>query len=415
MITLTEAPHLALDEFRRLMSIHPLHFWQLDHESVPVDNRCASYIYEHSWQRADGVGRQEIIRAILAAERSLKDVLGFPVAPEFITEDIPFPAHYDPRLAHLAAVDGQGKWIGVQTRYGHVQELGALELSHIGNANVTLTDADGDGVNDTFTVSIATTVTDADEIAVYFVPADRWDGSSVSDKWRVRPVKVSIASGTATITGRAWTIVKPARYNGMVVSTVDAATAGNFAASLAVYRRRANPSDHGALVWETIPDGCYCNDSVISTDPAGNSTQTVRYQVRESRAGWIAGEAASYDSLAAEWSAAAWAVGYPPSKLRANYVAGYPTTDGEMPEWLKQIVAKLAAAELARPICDCADGNGAVTYWQEDLAKTTSGGDSYFLPQDVMSNPFGTRRGQVDAWREIRTRELIHTRGVAVI
>ena len=108
-------------------------------------------------------------------------------------------------------------------------------------------------------------------------------------------------------------------------------------------------------------------------------------------------------------------MGAPPQKLRANYVAGYPTTGGEMPEWLKQIVAKLAAAELARPICDCADGNGAVTYWQEDLAKTTSGGDSYFLPQDVMSNPFGTRRGQVDAWREIRTRELIHSRGVAVI
>lgn len=415
MITLTEAPHLALDEFRRIMSIHPLHFWQLSHDAVPVDNACAGYIYEHSWQRADGVGRQEIIRAILKAERSLKDALGYPVAPEYITEDIAYPEHYDSRLAHLSSVDAKGRWIALQTRYGNVQALGALELSHIGNAAVALSDADGDGVNDTFTVSIATTVTDASEIAVYFVPLDRWDGSGVSDKWRVRPVKASISGGTVTITGRAWTIVKPAEYNGLIVETVDAADTANFAATLAVYRRRPDPANHGALVWETLPDGCACDASAVDTDPAGNTTQAARYQVRDAGQGWIAGEAASYSSSTGLWSAAGWAVDAPPQKLRANYVAGHPTTDGEMPEWMKELIAKLAAAELARPICNCHDGNGAVTHWQEDLAKNSSGGDSYFLPQDVMSNPFGTRRGQVDAWRFIRTRELIMMRGVAVI
>lgn len=408
-----EAPLLPLDEWRRIMGLNPFAFWQLgDDDKLRINSACSPLVFQYAWQNANALGRAEIADAIMSAEQKLKLVLGYSVAPDYEADELQFPEHYDPRLAHLSATDQKGRWLALQTKRGHVQALGAVELSHIGNASVTLADADGDGVDDTFTLSIATTVTDATELAVYFVTADRFDGADVSERWRVQPVRASISSGTATIKGRAWTIVRPVKHEGVTSAALDPAVIGVLASSLAVYRRRPAPDQHGALVWETIPDGCYCDTSMVTTDPAGNTTQTARYQVRNSERGWIAGEAASYDSGAGEWSAAGWAVGYPPQKLRVNYLAGYPLVNGEMPEWMKVMVARMAAAELGRKVCGCDDANGNVAHWQVDLSE--QGGDkSYFVAQGDLNNPFGTRRGHVDAWREIRSRELELIRGVA--
>jgi len=67
-------------------------------------------------------------------------------------------------------------------------------------------------------------------------------------------------------------------------------------------------------------------------------------------------------------------------------------------------VARMAAAELARPICACDEANRELYRWQFDLARTGGANDESYgaVSATDLDNPFGTRRGHVYAWRMIK-------------
>lgn len=403
------APLLPLDEWRRIMGFHPFHFWQLaDTALAPVTSACNTLVFESSWQYADAVGRSDILRAIQHAEDKLADYLGFAPAPRQEYDEVPFPQFFDPRNTYLSSADAQGRWLALNLTKRRVATLGTLTVAEIGDAAVTLSDTDGDGLNDTFTVSIATTVTDPDQLAVYFAAADRFDGSDLSERWRVVPVSVSIAAGVATIKGRAWTIVKPVQYSGVGRNGLEA-TGNVYAGTLTVARRAVDTTQQGEWLWETSPGGgCDTND------PSGYYAQGARYIVRNSDAGIVAGEAAEYDTDAQVWGATAWPVAYAPERARVYYTAGYTDGSAPMAEWMKIVVARLAAAEMAAPICGCKVANRELSRWQFDLALQSGAADAegYQLSFEDMNCPFGTRRGQVYAWHEIQ--RIVQHRAVTV-
>ena len=247
------APLLSVDEWRQQMGFNPWHFWGLANTRVPVTSACNTLTFEYAWQNVDAVGRSEIADAIALAERKLKSYLGYAPAPQFESDELQFPQYFDVRNQYLSSADALGRWLSVQLKSHQVKTVGVLSRALIGNANVTYSDLDSDSLDETFTVSIATTVTDPEQIAVYFTAADRYDGTGVSERWRVRPVDVSISGGTVTITGRAWTIVRPVLYQGVARTAIDPDTAGNFVSQLAVYRRSVDTTQQGEFIWETAP------------------------------------------------------------------------------------------------------------------------------------------------------------------
>jgi hypothetical protein len=393
------APLLPLDEFRRIMGIHPFHFWQLqDATLAPVTSACNTLVFESSWQYADAAGRADILRAIQHAEDKLTDYLGFAPAPRAEYDEVQFPQFYDARNTYLSSADAQGRWLSLNLKKRKVQTLGTMTVLSIGDAAVTLSDADGDGLSDTFTLSIATTVTDPDQLAVYFAAADRYDGSGISDRWRITPVSVSIAGGVATIKGRAWCIVKPVQYAGVRRTGLEA-TGSVYATSLTVCRRAVDTTQQGAFVWEASP-GAGCDTS----DPSSYQLATARYIVRNSDAGIVAGEAAVLDSDTGDWGATAWPVSYAPERAQVNYTAGYTEGGPVMSAWMQVVVARLAAAELATKICACKDANREMSRWQFDLALQSGaeGVEGYQVSFEDLNCPFGTRRGQIHAWKEIQ-------------
>jgi hypothetical protein len=403
------APLLPLDEWRRILGIHPFHFWQLQNTALaPVTSACNTLVFEASWQYADAVGRSDIVRAIQHAEDKLTDYLNFAPAPRQEYDELAFPQFYDARNTYLSSSDAQGRWLSFNLKKRKVQTLGTLTVAAIGDAAVTLSDIDGDGLDDTFTLSIATTVTDPDQIAVYFDTTDRFDGSGISERWRIQPVTVSISGGTATIKGRAWTIVKPVQYSGVGRAALEA-TGAVYATTLTVARHAIDTTQQGEWIWEATPDGgCDTND------PSSYLSQTARYIVRNSDAGIVAGEAAEYDTDALLWGATAWPVAYAPERARVYYTAGYTDGGPVMSEWMKIIVARLAAAELAAPICGCKVANRELSRWQFDLATSGASADAegYQMSFEDMNCPFGTRRGQVYAWKEIQ--RIVEHRAVVV-
>jgi len=422
---------LPLETLREIIGYNPYHFWGLTNRKVPVTSACNTLLTEYSWQSANEAGRADLRRAIETAETRLQTYLGYAVAPHYVTETLDYARFYDQTFLATLPVDVRGHWKSVTLAENMVQAVGVEQLTLLETPTVVYSDENGDGLIDTFTLTFATTETDADLIGVYFAAADRWDGSDVSARWRILPVTVKINAGTCTITGRAWTAVKPVLYAGVRGNwALDPDDTSNFAATLEVYERETDPNgttietSQATFVWETlpIPYGWWCaNSGNNATDPAALAYSVGRAGIRNARMGIVAPGEALYDSVTGEWRAtvspwSAAGVIRPPDRVTLRYLAGMPLEGAsgskQMSATMRPVVARLAVAELTERICACDTANREFARWQYDRARVGSQVEMYAVSREDLNNPFGTRAGQVYAWKEVKALRVV--RGVAM-
>lgn len=417
---------LPLETWRRRVGYNPWHFWQLAGSLVPLSSACNSLVYQYAWQNADASGRDDIIQAIIRAETRLlgDDGLRFAVAPRYREVEIPYPRFPKPNIQRLGYAGSDYRWEGLRLPEGYVQALGVEAFTLITDrASVVYSDVDIDGLKEKFTITVATTVTNPREIAVYFGAAER-DNDPISNRWRIQPVKVSIAGGVATITGYRWQMVKPVMYEGVNTEAIDPLVDSNFASTVDVYRRYTNQDGltntdcQMLFVWETPPYPQLSSSFVVPApyglDPAGFAFAIGRGEVRDSRNGIVAGGEAIYDASTGTWNAVPWyASAYkyrPPDKVIIRYLAGYPTDSmGNMQESMAAVVEALSCAELTRRICACEEANRQLYHWQFDLARTAGAGGELFgaISREDLNNPFGTRRGQVYAFKNVKRNRVL--------
>jgi hypothetical protein len=410
------------------MNFQPWHFWGLaDNNLLTVSSRCNGIVTEYPWQATDAAGRDDIRQAIENAEKMLTEYVGFAPAPRYIESTVPWPRYLDASLMRTAPRDPTGRWLAVQLPEGYVQAAGVEQLTSISlAAPVVLSDPDGDTYNEKFTIGpIATTITDPKQIAVYFAAADRFDGpdftSAVGARWRIEPVNVVISGGFVTITGARWLLVPPLKYQGLInIGTgLNPASVGNVVTTLDVYQRSTNANGttitdaQATIVWETHPTcatwfcQCGCNTPVSAYggspfDPSAIAQAAGRVDIQNAQYGIVAAAQAAYDSTTQIFSSLNWDVCTEPDRVTVRYLAGVPlASDGQMDARWRVIVARLAAAELARPICACDEASRELYRWQFDLSRTSGAGDEAYgaVSAEDLNNPFGTRRGHVYAYK----------------
>lgn len=424
---------LPLESWRQILGFHPYHFWQLANSKTPITSACNGLVKQHAWQSVDAVGREEIVEAIATAEDRLKDYLDYRVAPEAAVETVPWPSLADRWLTRINASGPDGRYVSLNLPEGYIQAIGNDTLTLIGTPAVVYTQRNG--LYYSFTLTLATSVTDPNQIEVYFAAADRLDGDAVSSRYRIAPVKVSISGGVATIRGSAWLCVRPTLYEDIdaIPSSGAADTSGAldpssslvFVPALEVYQRTTDPNGtsistaQATLIWETRPcvgSWCICNPQSVATytpsgaayDPAAQAFAIARVGIRDSVNGIVTPAEAVQDANTGIWTEVRFDPLYQPDRVQVRYRAGYPLiSDGQMDHRLRPIVARLAAAELTRPIAACDDANRELYRWQLDLAR--GGGRSVeqfqISPKDL-NNPLGTRAGQVYAWKQIQNLRL---------
>jgi hypothetical protein len=416
--SLRQFPVLALETWRAAISYNPWHFWGMSGSLAPVTSACNSIVKQYAWQATDAAGRSEIVQAILDAEAKMASRLGYYPAPHFTSETIEFPRYPDNRVTRLGYAGGDGRWLAVQLKEGHIRAVGVETRSLLGTVAVAYSDADSDGLRDTFTATIATSVTDPDQIAVYIAATDRLNSDAVSEKYRV-PASVTISNGTATIKGRAWVLAKPVLYEGVGAAGLDPAETANYVTSLEVYRRYCDPTGitndtaQALLAWETEPYPAWvncCTDN--SADPAALGYALARVGIRNAGSGIVYLGEAVYNAVTGVWEAVDWSTCRPPDRVTIRYQAGAALVNGEMDNRLRSALVKLAAAELARRICACDSANRELFRWQVDLGEPSEGQSIVIEPGDL-SNPFGTRRGHLEAWRAVK--QLMNVQGFAVV
>jgi hypothetical protein len=424
---------LPLYTWFEIIGFHPWHaFGIAGTGDLAVNTGCNTLVRRYEWQNSDAVGTKAIEQAIETAESKLTQYLGYSPAPHYVIETLPWP-----RLAdggdRWGAAGGDWRWLTVQTTEGQVRAVGVETVAAISpNAAVTYSDEDGDGIDDTFTISAATTITDTSQIAAYFSTADRFNGfgstTALSPRWRVQPITISISGGTVTIRGPKQLCVKPIKYEGVVnigSNGLDPATAGNFVTTLDIYQRytaidgQTVTTSQAVITWETRPshgwwcccDGCVSQSSAFSGspyDPAAVSQAVARAGIRDARRGLLTPSESSYDATTGIWSSLDWTVCSQPDRVTLRYLAGWPLgSDGQMQEPFRTIVARLAAAELARPVCGCDAANRELYRWQFDVSQTARGDELFGISQENLNNPLGTRRGHVQAWKFIMDQQQL--------
>lgn len=415
---------LPLEEWRSVMGYHPEHFWGLRNSKVPVTSSSNSVMRQYDWQTADRVGRSEIIQAIENAEALLMNYLHYAPAPHYRADAFTWPQNYQPDQWRLFPIDALGRRLAITLNEGYIQKMGVETLTDIETVTIDpltgFLDKDGDGIKETF--SIVTTLplgtTDPDEIAVYFQASDRLDDDM--GRWRIQPVKVSIAAGIATVTGKTWLIVRPILYEGIAPVDIDPDNLTNYAAKLEVKRHwtdgngNTNDTSQALVTWETLPGYMGSINPTNSTDPGATGNAVARCGIRNAELGIVTPAEAIYDSTSSSWTNAGYECPHrPPDRVVVRYLAGLPLVNGHIDRQWQITTARLAAAELTRAITASDVGNRELYHWQFDLSRGGGKSEEQFqVSQEDLSNPFGTRRGHLYAWRQVKNLALI--RGILV-
>lgn len=398
---------LPLAIWAKILGIHPLHFCQVQVETNP---HCDTIYYRHEWQTSDHISREEIARAILEAETKIENYLGYRLAPTWeIDEWRETVRAFHPSLVNLSASDIRGYRQAVRANWGYFISGGIQAKTLISNRPIGYTDTDGDLYFETATVTVVTTVTDVNEIAIYY------PNKSADDAWEIRPTVVSISGGTATIVFRRELVVVEALQEDLIVPSGEsnyAAADGfdntDFLTTVDVYRKYNDPQTQVSFLWEPLATGFCETCNGTGCEACAYSAQTGCLILRgEPRHSLVAYWPASWDSAENEFTSEPFAVGRQPDIARLYYYSGWrnkrQTYLSRMDTEWERIVAYMAAAMLDRPPCDCAKGDWIK--WRDDLLLTSGDEDGhgyYRDPVGILDNPFGTRRGEVYAWRKVR-------------
>jgi hypothetical protein len=394
---------LSLDKFAKLIGINPLHFNQVFCQDISVPKVCDTPMYQYTWQDADRISREELAYTIANAEDVISKWLGYKLLPTWeVNERVTFSKPAMPELFNVYGVNVRGLWQSVETEWGYVRMGGQQAKALIDNADIVYSDADSDGYKERATVTVATTVTNEDEIAVFY------PGKDGEDSWQIRPITVRISAGVATITFRREQCVLEDLLEGLNVDGIEGTTDSNFLAAVDVYHVYNDSSVQARFSWENAPSLCTCGLTTCAS--CTFSTQYGCLQVRDSRLGLITCQPANWDSVNEAFVSVPFAVCRQPERADIWYRAGWRderrrNPNIEMDPNLERAVMMLTIAMLDKPLCGCGHLQSLIGYFQEDLTKTYSKGDvavSYRPSRDRLDNPFGTTRGAIEAWRIIK-------------
>jgi hypothetical protein len=409
---------LPLDIWRAEIGMNPWLFWGLAGGPVADTSKCSGLLREYSWQGSDTAGRDDLRRAIERAEEKLFSYLGYRVAPQYVeTEPLEWPRWNDASQVRYRDMDATGRRVAMLAPEFHIQAMGIEQLTSIGTATVLGGELVYSSVfgpaslNDTFTITLPTTLTDPSEIAVYFSVGDRFDDTAIGDRWRVLPIQVSISGGNVVIVGRRWLVVRPILYQAPTLNAIVPTDAANFVTSLDVYRRTTNGDGvtidtcQAVLAYESSDCGGWgagfcCDNLNGSTDPGTVGQVIARSGIRDRTLGLVTPAQAAWNATAAAWSSSCCYA--EPDRVTLRYLAGYPLENGVMAKRWQQIVTMLATAEVKRRIVACRETNERLHDLQLDMALQATETERYQRTDADLNNPFGTRLGHIQAWKQAK-------------
>lgn len=409
---------LSLPRYARIMGINPVHFAGATTPTVfPVmRNACQDVWSRFSWQADDRVGHEDLAYAIAQAEQDIAEAIHTWPAPVWICEEVhPYPTFHRPDVVQYGMLDARGYGKGLHTKYGNVIAPGRRLMEFIGTANVAYSDPDADGFSELATVSVPTTYTAANSSLCEFKVFYPNKGGLAA--WEIRPKFLhTFTAGNFQALFDSWLFIDPDLLGAYPTtagfSAIDITTTTHYVTTADVYRETNDATDVSAqLYWEPTSRGEAFPCSVCGGTGCSACTLTIQdgcIHVRDAEAGIVVPAAATYDVASAAWGSTQLSVCRDPDYVKIWYRAGlldnYAMCNSAcdyLSNWWALTIAMLATARLERPFCSCASATALAEKWQQDLAVSGSDGVGYNVTEADLTNPFGTRRGEILAWKRV--------------
>ena len=397
--TLTKLP---LASWAKQMGVNPLHFAGVNIPEMQVSVVSTQAWYQHRWQDNDRVSREEVAEAIRSAEDDIEELLGYRLLPSWdVDEWIPTTRYYRPEMVNVNDRDVRGRWQHVEPHWGFfltggVEARDAISLGvPIAWSSTKLPTT----YKDRGTVSAATTVTDPAEIRLFYT------GKSGAPEWEIRPINVSIAGGTATITFNRELVITEAIMEAQTPGEgsnmfADGEDDAQFETFVDVYRVYNDPQQQASLLWE--PETAH-----VDVEGFEYTVQTAALAMHgDPRWPAVTYRPATWNATTLAWDYATYAKSQQPDLVRLWYYSGFQDKRSSTPKLtmdkgLARAVSVMAAARLSKNTCGGVD----MSHWQADLgAEEADGLSRKGVPANQLSNPFGTRMGEVTAYRAVRPR-----------
>jgi hypothetical protein len=272
---------------------------------------------------------------------------------------------------------------------------------------VVYSDPDGDGFDELATVSVATAITNLTELRLFFA------GHSGEPEWEIRPLKSkAVAGGTFTATVDSWQLLDPSILDNwpgsQYGSGLDITTAGNFVTTVDVYRVYTDPEEQCALSWGGRHD-------------AITQSQVGYLKGKQPKLGSVSPVPATY--AAGAFTEVAFGNGFEPDYITASYLSGLTRTVGGqyvLPPLLEEAIVYMTTARLEKPVCStCPVPQAKEEELKQDMViaqrRGSDGEEVKFIRRDVLVTPFGTKRGEVEAWRIVQSIKKEDTRSFALL
>lgn len=394
---------LSLDRWAKIVGLTPVHFNGATAGHLwPQRQHCSDIWAQYAWQTpAQLVSREEIAYEIAKAEADIKAMLGYSPAPDWEwRENHTWPGGAY-RYQSIGVALNWGKLIGPGFRGATVIKEGA---------EVTFSDADGDGWSELATVIVNTAVTDKREVKLFF--ADH-EGDAEFEIRPLRKVVLDADAGTATITADAWLFIAPElweeypRDDDDEMQAIPIANTENYVDVVDAYRIFNDYATAPASILVSQRNhNVFCNYCTVGLCPScGATIQEGAFDAMSGENAFVAPFPASYaDGV---WTAQPWAnCGYP-RLMALSYYAGAvdkryasgKTLDPLSDFWADSI-AWMAVARLPRGVCGCDNIRQRIEEMQRDLTRNDQVSGFVRTPKmDIFSSAFGTRVGEVRAWQ----------------
>lgn len=427
---------LTLDRYARIMGINPVHFQMSYTDAVyPITGQCDDVWYRYAWQFADRVSLDEIALEIANAERDIQNFINYPLCPTWVCDESKqYPKFYRPELTSTSgrAINGFAK--SLNARWMKIWQPGVRGTAEISLDNaVTYQDLNGDGFTETAQIQFSydpDTFTYPDcNIKVYV------EGTGADPRWEIRyarQITRDAGAGTITMLFDTWMLVDPDEQaraplaDQTNVKAIDLADPTNLQQSVDIYAEFTDTTVPSVIMyWEQLPytsisllpfstplctqcnqncnGGCGCG----CCDPCSVNAQAGCMTVRDREGGIVVPHPATYDETDMTWKPKTFLDCREPDYVRMWYKAGDASNDylcgdtcDPLSDYMAETVAMLATARLKRSFCGCCGATAKADYWQTDMAR--QGEDQSFLFEfSLTANPFGTKIGEMQAFRRL--------------
>lgn len=402
---------LSLDRYANLLGFDNIQFFQ-GQTTLKSINKCSDVWFQFGYQDDQKVSREELRQAIRQAEDDLILQIGYFPSPYWYTETVDYSQFYQQEYKGQSGFQSNAtRHKTVNTSKKYVISGGIRATSQIDASDITREDdidTTGDGFTDTAVFTITNiSFTNVCELKAYFkvyveLDADncRTDPGSIGadDYWQITPIRATLSGTTATVYIPVYLLFKPQLQRQIDATTIDADDFTNsYVDTVEFYRVYNDPSTQATFLWTS--------ESSCNSVSCAWATQTGCMRVQDSRNGILTVSPGTWDSTNQQFTSGQFAQNREPDKVILYYYSGFRERDNrncdELSYYLAYTIAMLASARLNKPVCTCESPARLISRWQEDLMLTNQARSYNVNPVDL-SSPFGTRLGEVEAYKRLK-------------